>query len=111
MWSPRKRRSIPGSWWFSGASRRLIVPSPVNRRRRLMPSVLVSALVVIGQHLDDAALPYRAVVAVRQHAREFAAQPGQLFDALVDLGQMLLDDGVYPLTRRVLADGERQHRL
>lgn len=61
-------------------------------RRSLM--LLVQAIRVIGQNVDDVAITNPAVAALGYHARQFISQGFKLLDAAFDLGQVFACDAV-----------------
>ena len=70
--------------------------------------MLVPALVVISQHLDDPAFPHRPVAAILQHVPQFGAQELQLRDAALDTLQMPQHDAVGRIAGLVRPDAEAQ---
>ncbi len=50
--------------------------------------MLMPAVLVIGQHLDDPAFPHRAMPAILQHVPQLGAQERQLGDAALNALQM-----------------------
>jgi hypothetical protein len=54
----------------------------------------VSALAVIGEHLDDTALIDAAVAAALDHLLQFRLQRIQTADTLLDLDETCLGDGI-----------------
>src|SRR5829696_8623567 len=69
---------------------------PERRKQGMLTrlAMLVPALLVIGQHLDDPAFAHLPVPAIGQHVPQLRAEKCQLSDAALDALQMPDDDSI-----------------
>ena len=71
--------------------------------------MLVDALVVVGEDLDDAAVGDGAVVMAFEHAGELAAKAGQTLYPFIDLGETLANNLIEIGAGRLLVAGDAEH--